>query len=210
MTDNAGNEPVMVMTADSAPERRKVKRTDLLLLLLIGLLVQGGWAALVSQPTYMDAYYYASNGRRLAGGHGFTEQIIVGGDRYSISPVPVFAIDFDGDADLDVLGGGREVVWWENNGRQEFVRRIFADEDPDFGHDSTLLRASDFDQDGDVDALGATLPDVIWWENEGDGLFTKHVVGNYGGTGACGRPWESGASALCRAAKIRIACRISL
>jgi hypothetical protein len=55
---------------------RKVARIDLVLLLVIGLLVNAGWAALVRQPTYMDAYYYTINGRRLAEGHGFTERIV--------------------------------------------------------------------------------------------------------------------------------------
>lgn len=53
-----------------------IAKIDLLLVALIGLLVQAGWASQVNEPTYMDAYYYATNGRRLAGGHGFTEQIV--------------------------------------------------------------------------------------------------------------------------------------
>ena len=34
----------------------KVAKIDLLLFALIGLLIQAGWAAVVSEPTYMDAY----------------------------------------------------------------------------------------------------------------------------------------------------------
>jgi hypothetical protein len=49
---------------------------DGLLITLIGLLVQGFWVALIQQPTYMDAYYYTTNGQRLADGHGLTEMII--------------------------------------------------------------------------------------------------------------------------------------
>jgi hypothetical protein len=56
--------------------RPKVARIDLILVVIIGLLVQAGWAALVRQPTYMDAYYYTTNGQRLAGGYGFSERII--------------------------------------------------------------------------------------------------------------------------------------
>jgi hypothetical protein len=52
------------------------RRTDWLVLAAIGLLVQGFWALRQQQPTYMDAYYYATNGQRLAAGEGFTEQII--------------------------------------------------------------------------------------------------------------------------------------
>ena len=54
----------------------KLAKIDLLLIVVIGLVIQAGWAARVSEPTYMDAYYYATNGRRLAGGYGFTEQIV--------------------------------------------------------------------------------------------------------------------------------------
>jgi hypothetical protein len=52
------------------------RRTDWLVLAAIGLLVQGFWALRQQQPGYMDAYYYATNGQRLAAGEGFTEVII--------------------------------------------------------------------------------------------------------------------------------------
>lgn len=49
---------------------------DYLWLALIGLLAQAFWAWRLEHPTYMDAYYYATNGRRLAEGLGFSEMII--------------------------------------------------------------------------------------------------------------------------------------
>jgi hypothetical protein len=49
---------------------------DYLWLALIGLLAQAFWAWRLEHPTYMDAYYYATNGRRLAAGLGFNEMII--------------------------------------------------------------------------------------------------------------------------------------
>lgn len=51
-------------------------RTDLFLIALLGLMVQAFWGLRLSHPSYMDAYYYATNGRRLAEGHGFTEMVI--------------------------------------------------------------------------------------------------------------------------------------
>ncbi len=51
-------------------------RLDLIAIGLIGLLVQGFWATALNQPTYMDAFYYATNGQRLAAGEGFTELVI--------------------------------------------------------------------------------------------------------------------------------------
>lgn len=49
---------------------------DLLLIAVIGLLWQAFWGLQMRQPTYMDAYYYATNGQRLADGYGFTEEVI--------------------------------------------------------------------------------------------------------------------------------------
>lgn len=51
-------------------------RRDLLWLACIGLAVQSFWLLRLNHPTYFDAYYYASNGQRLADGHGFTELVI--------------------------------------------------------------------------------------------------------------------------------------
>ncbi len=66
----------MAALATGATDQRRVARQDLVLVLVIGLLVSAGWAVLVREPTYMDAYYYATNGRRLASGHGFSENIV--------------------------------------------------------------------------------------------------------------------------------------
>jgi hypothetical protein len=49
---------------------------DLALLALVGLAAQGLWSALQPDPSYMDAFYYATNGQRLAAGHGFSEMVI--------------------------------------------------------------------------------------------------------------------------------------
>lgn len=43
---------------------------------ILGVLVQTLWALRLTGPAYMDAAYYATNGMRLAGGHGFTELVI--------------------------------------------------------------------------------------------------------------------------------------
>ncbi len=52
------------------------RKTDWLWLALLGLLFQAVWAVQMPTPTYMDAYYYATNGQRLAAGEGFTELVI--------------------------------------------------------------------------------------------------------------------------------------
>ncbi|MEZ4591218.1 MAG: glycosyltransferase family 39 protein [Chloroflexota bacterium] len=58
------------------PQIANWRRTDWLWLTLIGLLFQAIWAVQMPTPTYMDAYYYTSNGQRLAAGDGFTELVI--------------------------------------------------------------------------------------------------------------------------------------
>jgi len=53
-----------------------IPKSDWLIIAVIGLLIQSIWLIVLEQPSYMDAYYYASNGERLAGGHGFSEMVI--------------------------------------------------------------------------------------------------------------------------------------
>jgi hypothetical protein len=52
------------------------KKSDWLWIALIGLIIQWGWASRLDYPTYMDAYYYTTNGQRLADGFGFTEMVV--------------------------------------------------------------------------------------------------------------------------------------
>ena len=49
---------------------------DLLWLTAVVLLIQAFWASRLTHPSYFDAYYYTTNGQRLADGYGFTEEII--------------------------------------------------------------------------------------------------------------------------------------
>lgn len=53
-----------------------MNRKDWVGLALLGLLFQGLWLLLLPEPAYMDAYYYTSNGQRLADGHGWTERVV--------------------------------------------------------------------------------------------------------------------------------------
>jgi hypothetical protein len=55
---------------------KRPPKVDLLMIVLIGLLLQAGLSSRLKHPTYMDAYYYTTNGSRLAGGQGLTEMII--------------------------------------------------------------------------------------------------------------------------------------
>jgi hypothetical protein len=51
-------------------------KTDWIIIALIGLLFQGFWALRMAHPSYMDAYYYATNGQRIVEGYGLSEEII--------------------------------------------------------------------------------------------------------------------------------------
>lgn len=51
-------------------------KKDWLWIALIGLAMQAFWMLQIDHPTYMDAYYYTTNGQRLANGYGFTEEVI--------------------------------------------------------------------------------------------------------------------------------------
>lgn len=53
-----------------------VKKMDGVIVVIAGLLIQLLWAWQITLPTYMDGYYYTTNGARLANGFGFTEEII--------------------------------------------------------------------------------------------------------------------------------------
>ncbi len=51
----------------------KHTRRDLIILVVLSLLVNGTVALLVSDPNYVDAFYYFNGGLALAEGHGFVE-----------------------------------------------------------------------------------------------------------------------------------------
>jgi hypothetical protein len=81
----------------------------------------------------------------------------------------VHVADFDGDDDLDVVGGAYtadHIVWWENtagDGSAWTAHTI----DADFNGAESVY-ADDVDGDGDPDVIGAAsvVDDIAWWEND--------------------------------------------
>merc|ERR1711965_236789 len=93
----------------------------------------------------------------------------------------VYALDVDGDGDVDVLAGGDKAWWYRNNGQ-----------DPP-GFDETEIKAAaayavfaaDVDGDGDVDLLAGYADTVAWYENSTAAPgFTERVIETVTWTGS--------------------------
>jgi uncharacterized protein YuzB (UPF0349 family) len=95
-------------------------------------------------------------------------------------PMFVFAIDLDGDNDVDVLGCAWQtdsVFWWENLGGNP---PNFAPHIVDSNTNASSVFVIDLDGDNDVDILGAVQGKdrITWWENDGGSPpnFTPHTI----------------------------------
>ena len=110
------------------------------------------------------------------GAQSFTERVIsTSADAASWS---VFAIDVDGDGDIDVLsssGSDDKIAWYENDGAQSFTERVISTTS---GDDTRSVYAIDVDGDGDIDVLSASYNDdkIAWYENDGAQSFTERVI----------------------------------
>jgi hypothetical protein len=89
----------------------------------------------------------------------------------------VYAIDLDGDLDIDVLGAAQladDITWWENadGTGTTWIKHTIAD-NFDGAHS---VYAIDLDSDLDIDVMGAAYDadDITWWENA-DGTGTTWV-----------------------------------
>ncbi|MBD3233968.1 MAG: T9SS type A sorting domain-containing protein [candidate division Zixibacteria bacterium] len=89
----------------------------------------------------------------------------------------IYAADLDNDGDKDIIGTTWAAVimaWWENDGNQQFTKRVF---DPSFTN-ALCVHADDVDSDDDIDVLGTSYyaNEISVWENSGNGNFTKHII----------------------------------
>ena len=95
------------------------------------------------------------------------------------NPNEVYAIDVDGDGDMDVLSASQnddKVAWHENDGAGTFTTHTIAT-----SADGPLsVYAADVDGDGDIDVLSASFNDdkIAWYENNGQAnpTFTTHTI----------------------------------
>ena len=94
------------------------------------------------------------------------------------------ADDLDDDGDMDIVGfGAAELVWMENDGQQNFTRRVQSSLQVPFTIVSPhALDIADFDGDGDRDVLASDLSSVYLLLNNGQQQFTVRHVGAAAGS----------------------------
>ena len=89
----------------------------------------------------------------------------------------VFAVDLDGDMDVDILASGNpddcDFAWFENDGEQGFTKHCI-----EAAYLVYSIFAADMDGDTDHDVVTAALysDEVSWWENDGLGNLSKHSI----------------------------------
>ena len=87
----------------------------------------------------------------------------------------VFALDVDGDGDIDVLSASANddtIAWYDNDGSENFTKKVISTEP----YGVRAVHAADLDGDGDNDVLSASYvvdDTVSWYENDGGNNFTK-------------------------------------
>lgn len=104
----------------------------------------------------------------------FEEKVVIDKSLF-VSSMSIFAADFDGDGDKDILSSSQSdnrLVWLENldgTGNDVALHVISSTIQTPWG-----VYAADFDGDGDMDAVAAAYGtnNVIWYENtDGNGTF---------------------------------------
>jgi len=89
--------------------------------------------------------------------------------------------DFDGDGDIDVIGGAYQSDYfsiYRNDGNGNFTRSTIDNGATADG--ARFATSFDLDEDGDLDILATSsnADAYLWYENDGSGLFTPHVIDN--------------------------------
>ncbi|KAH8044446.1 hypothetical protein JL722_14695 [Aureococcus anophagefferens] len=108
------------------------------------------------------------------GSQSFTARVITA---LADDPRSVYALDVDGDGDVDALSAiavDDKVAWYENDGFQSFTERVLTT----LADAAYSVYAVDVDGDGDVDALSASADDdtVAWYENDGSQSFAERII----------------------------------
>jgi len=107
----------------------------------------------------------------------FEPHTIAGAELAADGARSVFAIDVDGDEDIDVISASwadDKIAWYENNGAEHFIAHtISASADA-----ARSVFAIDLDGDEDIDVLSASFNDdkIAWYENDGSENFFVHNI----------------------------------
>ena len=87
----------------------------------------------------------------------------------------VYAIDVDGDSDIDIIGSyhsspSGQTLWWENEGNGSFTQHTV-------GSPLHAIDATDLDGDHDADIVGTdSFGRTVWYENDSHGDFSHHFI----------------------------------
>ena len=104
----------------------------------------------------------------------FVPHTIVGGEYLVNGSYSICPIDIDGDGDQDVVapsGETRKLVWFENEGDQNFIIHIIATEISGL----YSVHAVDLDKDNDIDIIAGEYSSIIFYENDGNQNFTPNI-----------------------------------
>ena len=113
----------------------------------------------------------------VVGQPSFTEHAISTSANHAAS---VYAVDVDGDGDMDVLSasddlsGNDKIAWYENDGSESFTEHAISTS----ADGARSVYAADVDGDGDMDVLSSSWEDdkIAWYENDGSESFTEHAI----------------------------------
>ncbi len=110
----------------------------------------------------------------------FTPNLIDNNQITSNAANSVTSADFDGDGDIDIVGAAFQsdiFSLYRNDGTGNFTQETI-DNSATFSNGARFVIAFDLDEDGDIDVLAtASTADIyLWFENDGSGIFTPHII----------------------------------
>ncbi len=117
-----------------------------------------------------DIIYFINDGNE-----NFTEQM-VDDDFKGAHTVDLKDLNADGHTDIlcsgfDYYGKNGEIAWWENDGADSinWTKHLISSR----FQQSPFIFGEDMDNDGDKDviACGELNHEILWWENDGNGVF---------------------------------------
>ncbi len=115
-----------------------------------------------------------------AGDNTYVEQL-VDGDFIGAHTIDLKDVNGDGAFDIlcsgfDFYGHNGEIAWWENDGQDSisWSKHLISER----FQQSPFIYGEDMDGDGDLDviACGELNGEILWWENDGSGIFTGEYM----------------------------------